>query len=697
MKQLRLTNWMRGAGLMALLLMAAMTARGAEGLVGQWRFEGSDGRTVKDASARGNDGVIQYGEVRQEKGGASLELDGLGGNVRIVEKKPLALKGALTAAIWVRAAELPKNAVLFGVPNPTESWTTPIFGMYADNGGRIVWGLWLSGGKSKTLVESPDPAPLETWTMLAGTYDGKVARLYVNGEAVAERPARGEVARGGQPLLIGKGLGAKPSLRGRVGELRVYDRALGAEAVRALYNETRGAYDQAAPAAKKSFKDGTVIVETHGRSPKSKEPWLAHPTRLLETLEGYQRKGGDVRLDRFGGWMDRPQEKATGFFYTKKIGARHWLIDPEGRRFIHIGINTVREPRGVAANYGSAGQWAKDVTAQLRESGFNGLGNGHSDNLLKAEQPLAWVLRKNFMFAFAKEKGLVEAAAGTQGFPHRCMPVFHPDFEAFCEKFGEDLKATANDPNLLGIMTDNEIQCPVDLLERYLGLEEGNPGREAAAKWLMARKGAVDLKAIDQHDRYEFIAYAFERYYRIVSRVIRKNDPNHLYLGSRINYHQGEFDNPWFWRMLAKYHDAVSVNYYGEWGPDAAQMAQWEAWGGKPILLTEWYAKGADVPGLANTLGAGWLVKTQEDRARYYQHFVMGALETPNIVGFHWFKYLDDPAESKALDSAGGANKGMFDLYGKPYRPLLERAKAVNREAYPLTEFFDQRSGVAQR
>jgi hypothetical protein len=135
----------------------------------------------------------------------------------------------------------------------------------------------------------------------------------------------------------------------------------------------------------------------------------------------------------------------------------------------------------------------------------------------------------------------------------------------------------------------------------------------------------------------------------------------------------------------------VSVNYYGQWGPQADEFADWEAWADKPILITEWYAKAMDVPGLANTHGAGWLVRTQEDRARYYQHFTLAALELRNVVGWHLFKYLDDPAESKALDSAGGANKGMFDVYGKPYEPLLERARALNREAYPLTKFFDAR------
>lgn len=684
--------WRAAAGLILLTLVCA-AARGERGLVGLWRFEGCDGRTVKDGSPRGNDGAIEFGEVRQEKGGASLELDGLGGRVLVREQKPFGAADAITAALWVKAADFRNNTVLFGIPNAREDWTTPVFGMYSE-AERVVFGMGLSKGSGKTLLTSPVPLPLRTWTFVAGTYDGTSARLYFNGALVAQMPATGKITGNGNPLLIGAGLGSKPSLRGRVGELRLYNRALGDAEIRALFDQTKAGYDLASPAEKK-FNDGTVTVETHGNSPESSRPWVQHPTRLLEKLDGYKPAGAAVKLDRFGGWMDRPREKATGFFYVKQIDGRFWLIDPEGYRFYHVAMNSAGEPRNVTQNYGSPEKWAEALTAQLREAGFNGLGNGNSPRLAQVKQPLVWVRRHNFMFAFAKEKKLVSPAAGTQGFIDRIMPVFNPDFEAFCDRFGAELTSTANEPNLLGIMTDNELQCPVDLLDRCL---KANPkidaltaNREAANAWLKARKGAVDLKAINQHDRYEFIAYAFERYYTFVTRAVRKYDPNHLYLGSRINYHAGEFDNPWFWKMLGKYHDVVSVNYYSEWGPDREQFAQWMQWAGRPVLLTEWYAKALDVKELSNQLGAGWLVKTQEDRAAYYQHFALNALELPNIVGWHWFKYLDDPKESKALDSAGGSNKGMFDLYGKPYAPLFERAKAVNHEVYPLIEFFDKR------
>ncbi len=690
------TAWLLASRLCAADLQpepARPAADVASGLVGHWRFDGCDGTTVKDLSGAGNAGTIAFGELRKETGATSLELDGLDGHVRIEPRTPFNLRTNITTVLWVKASRLRANTVLFGIPNAKPGWETPVFGMYA-SGGHIVYGQFGDKGVPKALVETASELPLDRWTFLAATSDGAMLRIYLNGARDAELAQRAALGFNGQPLLIGKGLGDKPSLKGRVGELRIYNRALTADEVRALFEQTRTAYDLSPP-LRAAARDGTVPVETHGNNPDLAVPWRVQPTRLLEKLDGYTPSGEQVKLDRYGGRLDRPREQATGFFRTKKVDGRWWLIDPEGCRFYHVAVNTVREPKDVSATFGSNESWAEAATEQLRANGFNGLGNGSSTRLQKVKDPLVWVLRHNFLFAFAREKKLVEAASGTQGFPNRCMPVFHPDFPAFCETYGKELAATANDPTLLGIMTENEIQCPVDLLDRYLASDATNPdlkpGRDAAAAWLTARKGSADAQGLTRRDRYEFIAYAFGRYYSIVTPVVRKYDPNHLYLGSRINYSTGEFDNPWFWKALAPYHDVVSVNYYGRWGPQPDELGDWAAWADKPILITEWYAKAMDVPGLANTHGAGWVVRTQEDRARYYQHFALGALETKNIVGWHFFKYLDDPPESKALDNLGGANKGMFDARGKPHQPLLDRARAVNREAYPLIEFFDGR------
>jgi len=250
-------------------------------------------------------------------------------------------------------------------------------------------------------------------------------------------------------------------------------------------------------------------------------------------------------------------------------------------------------------------------------------------------------------------------------------------------------------------MSDNEIDCPEDLLDRYLAGDPANPGeasgREAAEKWLRDRKGVIDPKALTRSDRYEFIAYAFKHYYQIVTEAIRKYDPNHLYLGSRLNFTAGQFDNPWFWKAVAPFHDVVSVNYYHRWGPQDTEIANWAEWGDKPVMFTEWYAKALDAKNLSNVGGGGWIVRTQKDRGEYYQHFALGALENPQVVGFHYFKYQDDQTDAKGYDREGGCNKGLVDSNEQPYAPLLDQARSINTVAYPLIKFFDERRTAPTR
>ena len=116
----------------------------------------------------------------------------------------------------------------------------------------------------------------------------------------------------------------------------------------------------------------------------------------------------------------------------------------------------------------------------------------------------------------------------------------------------------------------------------------------------------------------------------------------------------------------------------------------WARESGKPVIITEWYAKGAD-SGLANTSGAGWLVKTQRDRGLFYENFTLGLLESKNCVGWHWFKYIDnDPADTRSDPSNRDSNKGILSNRYEPYSPLLDSMKRINERAYGLLDHFDK-------
>lgn len=62
-------------------------------------------------------------------------------------------------------------------------------------------------------------------------------------------------------------------------------------------------------------------------------------------------------------------------------------------------------------------------------------------------------------------------------------------------------------------------------------------------------------------------------------------------------------------------------------------------------MVTEFYTKGDDVPGLANSSSADWIVKSQTDRGYAYQNYTLALLESKYCVGWHWFKYMDKMKE----------------------------------------------------
>jgi hypothetical protein len=162
-----------------------------------------------------------------------------------------------------------------------------------------------------------------------------------------------------------------------------------------------------------------------------------------------------------------------------------------------------------------------------------------------------------------------------------------------------------------------------------------------------------------------------------------------MYLGCRYT---GQTEQaPEAFAALGKYADAISVNYYNAWTPDYKLMSTWETSAGKPIIITEWYTKGAD-SGMPNKTGAGWLVRTQAERGEFYQNYVLALIQSKNVIGWHWFKYQDnDPNDPKAELSNRDANKGIVNINYQPYQPLLERMRQLNPNAYLLADYFDAR------
>ncbi|HSY18291.1 MAG TPA: hypothetical protein VK815_08160 [Candidatus Acidoferrales bacterium] len=426
--------------------------------------------------------------------------------------------------------------------------------------------------------------------------------------------------------------------------------------------------------------------------------WTNYPTRTLAALPVAVTGQTDPDLDQYGGLLAR-KGKATGFFYPKKIGERWWLIDPDGGQFLHKAVVAVTPMGGPGAKaafqekFGGDSNWVARTSGLLHEEGFNGLGAwSDTARLRQAARPLVYTRIWDFMSSYGQKRGGTYQQSGHVGYPKDCIFVFDPEFEKFCDSYAQQLAKSKDDPWLLGHFSDNEMPFKRNAIINYLQLPENDPGHQAALAWLQARHGAAaTVKDITEQDKEDFLALVTDRYYGIVSRAIKKHDPNHLFLGSR--FHGEELNYPEVIKAAGAYVDVLAVNYYRTWTPSQEKLAMWSRESGRPILITEWYVKGED-SGLSNNSGAGWIVKSQHDRGLFYQNFALGLLESKVCVGWHWFKYSDnDPSEPNTDPSNRDSNKGIVTFRYEPYATLLEEMKPLNDRVYVLADYFDRPAG----
>ena len=419
------------------------------------------------------------------------------------------------------------------------------------------------------------------------------------------------------------------------------------------------------------------------------EPWIERETRTLADLPKFKP---DRRTNRYGGKKVGSRDR-TGFFHTDFVNGRWWLKDPDGMPYVARGVTSIKMTKTKGAKkklikkFGSPEKWASSAVGLLKENGFNGVGPWSQVNLFDpSELKIAYTPIWNFMGNYGQERGGTRKDAGHRGYPGECPFIFDPEFAEFCDRHAEQLVKTKDDPWLLGHFTDNELPWHINMLDRYLDLPQDDPGYQAARKWVRDNK---IKKPFGDRDRARFVSFAADKYFGIVCGAIRKHDPNHLILGSR--FHGSCLRIPELFEAAGQHIDVVSVNYYRTWTPEKDRMKGWAKASGKPILITEWYAKGID-SGLGNTSGAGWLVKTQQDRADFYQNFTLGLLESRVCVGWHWFRYSDNDPNQKGADPSNlDANKGIVTSDYEPYETLLETMKEINQRCYRIVDHFDRR------
>ena len=361
---------------------------------------------------------------------------------------------------------------------------------------------------------------------------------------------------------------------------------------------------------------------------------------------------------------------AAGFFRVLEKSGRWWLLDPEGCLHLSIGVNSVGPSR---VGRSDVDAWAQDTYNLLKGAGFNTLGRWSDYKAFqKTGRNIPWCATHSFMKDYANRR---PAKYGEARFPNETIPVFDEAWPGFCENYAQKNAGPSKaDVWLLGHFSDNELPFRPDALKNYLALPEGDAGHIAAAKWMKENK----IRAREVNDpevQAAFLNLVAKRYYDVVAAALKKADPNHLYIGSRL--HGRCISEPVL--KAAGACDVVSINYYHRWEAEKEVTKNWTRWSRRPFLVGEFYAM--NVPkdkAVPKSNGAGFRVLNYEDAGEFYQHYAQSLLqEIPNCVGWHWFKYADDNPIGR---------KGIVGQLGEMRTPLIEKMKALNQQAYTLRE-----------
>ena len=148
-------------------------------------------------------------------------------HVRVADSSSLnSVSGSLTLAAWVYRTTGQSGWRLVAGRQYGTTWDDQYFMGFLDNACRF--GVHTTSGFP---IVSGGVAPNAQWIHMAGTYDGSIVRLYVNGTQVSSSAASGAILSQAKPLIVGAGqndgtAAVQEALAGRIDDFRLYKRAL---------------------------------------------------------------------------------------------------------------------------------------------------------------------------------------------------------------------------------------------------------------------------------------------------------------------------------------------------------------------------------------------------------------------------------------------------------------------------------------
>lgn len=462
----------------------------------------------------------------------------------------------------------------------------------------------------------------------------------------------------------------------------------------------------------------------------------------VEAEKSYYASLNPPTFDRFGGLPGSGEKlglKKTGFFHVQKItlnGREKWvMVNPDGNVFFHLGVcsfiagynmTLVHGREGVyellppkdgefKTAYDRDGKWFSfHVANRIRK-----YGRPHDPESFSAEMiervrkfgfnsgaafgPPAKGAREAASFPYVGSLPLSQWGQGIKRIPgvRETMDPFDPQTIAKVEKAFAGLARNADDPLLIGYLIINEPlyehiprvvptlkgsewACKRELVtflrDKYGTIEKFNEAWQFdATSFDEMNDRGLPVKTRDAAaDMNGYFAHFMETYFKLIHDNFRKHDQNHLLLGNRLQ--SGTINNETLCRIMARYVDVVSYNYY-TYGLDHKFLDKIYGWTGKPFIFSEFYWNSPSDSGLP---GGVKDVKNQDERGLAYRQYVEQAAARPDVVGVEWFNLVDAARTGVAHAGFDGErpNCGLIATTDRPWKAMIAHMVKTNYDIY---------------
>ena len=206
-----------------------------EFLVAYWPFDEDGGDEVIDATENGSDGTINGAKWVEGKFESALEFDGVDDLVTIPDNDFLDVSEELTLSAWVKFIDLPAGQFK-AVMRKQDSYVLEITGA-----AQFQMNTWAGGNWATGQAWGPPALQMDVWYFMVGI-DLPDAGLeaYLDGVLIGEGNKEGSADITANPIYIGSGSPGWQALNAVIDEFKIFNKALTAEQVVQLMNESGG-------------------------------------------------------------------------------------------------------------------------------------------------------------------------------------------------------------------------------------------------------------------------------------------------------------------------------------------------------------------------------------------------------------------------------------------------------------------------